>query len=133
MSINLIIAVCVLAVFIISLIIWKSKHRNPYRVKNLVRVEEVNDQGQLYHVYHHINGLRNGQELFYYSDGKVNKQKHWVADKLEGESITYFESGRKYIISNFNDGLLNGDYIVKDIKGNVVLRYKYENGKRIGG
>ncbi len=132
MSSNLIIVICVLAVFVITLIIWKVTHRKPYRVKDLVRVVEVNDHGQRSHVFHHINGVKNGVELFYYSNGKLNKQKHWVADRLEGKAITYFENGKKYIIANYNNGLLHGDYIVNGIKGRVMLRYSYDNGKRIG-
>jgi antitoxin component YwqK of YwqJK toxin-antitoxin module len=132
MSFNLIVVICVLAVFVITLIIWKVTHRKPYRVKDLVRVEEVNDHGQLSHVFHHIDGVKNGLELFYYSDGKLNKQKHWVADQLEGKAITYFENGKKYIIANYKNGLLSGDYVVYGIKGKVMQRYTYDTGKRIG-
>ncbi|NLK49186.1 MAG: hypothetical protein GX294_00900 [Candidatus Cloacimonetes bacterium] len=132
MSLNLIVIMCVLAVIGISLIIWKTKHRSPYRIKDLVKVEEANEQGQLTHVFHHINGIRNGLEQFYFSNGKLNKQKHWVADRLEGETITYFENGETYIIANYNNGLLNGNYIVKNINGKIMQRYTYDNGKRIG-
>lgn len=132
MSFNLIVITCVFAVFVISLIVWKTKHRSPYRIKDLVKVEEVNDQGQLSHVFHHINGVRNGLELFYYSDGRLNKQKHWVADRLEGEAITYFENGNKYIIANYNNGLLNGDYVINSTNGKIMQRYTYDNGTRIG-
>ena len=131
MSSSLIVVLCVLAVLVISLIIWWVKHKGRSQARDLERVEEVDDQGRLSHVFHHIDGVKNGLELFYYGDGKLNKEKHWVEDRLEGEAVTYFENGEKYIIANYNNGLLHGDYFVYGTDGKVMQRYTYDSGKRI--
>ncbi len=133
MSIYLISALSVVALLVVIMVAHRITHRKPYRLKDLVKVQEDNEKGQLVHVYHHINEIKYGPESFFYADGKLNKQKHWVADKLEGQSITYFENGKKYIMANYANGLLHGDYIIQSIEGKVTQKYQYENGTRIGG
>lgn len=133
MSVYLAIVLSILFLVFVYAAIKVIRNRRPYQKKDLVRVEEKNLNGNIVHVYHHISGVKNGDELFYYKDGILNKQNHWVANKLEGQSITYFENGDKYIFANYLKGLLHGDYIVYSTNKKIIKTYIYENGNRVGG
>ena len=92
---------------------------------------EKDDEGRIIRKYYHLNGVKYHTETIFYPDGVINKTIQWHEDKRHGKDITYFENGKKYIIANYQDNLLHGDYIVYDLKGKIIVNRKYQNNKEV--
>lgn len=71
-----------------------------------------------------------GKDTYYFRNESKNKVQKWSKNKLEGEAITYYQTGEVYIKSNYFEGSLHGDYIVYNQDGSRVTQYKYEKGKK---
>ena len=108
------------------LIIFLSKK---FRGKN---IKEKWENGKIRSKYF-INkkGVKEGLHIFYFRDGKVNKEAHWVNGKLEGNTVVYYATGEKYITANYKAGKLVGEFKVFAKDGQVVHFAQYQNGTLI--
>ena len=89
--------------------------------ESLTQQKTTYKNNQLKSIYYLFNGIKNEKETFYYKSGKLNKEQNWCNSLLEGISKTYYKSCELYILANYKNGKLDGDYIV------------YSNGELING
>ena len=61
----------------------------------------------------------------YYPTGETNKEQIKINDVPDGPFIVYFKNGHPYIQGNYKKGVLEGEYIVYSIDGNVKLKKQY--------
>ena len=61
----------------------------------------------------------------YYPTGETNKEQIKINDVPAGPFIVYFKNGHPYIQGNYKKGVLEGEYIVYSIDGNVKLKKQY--------
>jgi len=79
------------------------------------------------------DGKRNGKWLAYFKDGKtVNFEQTFVDNKLEGEVLVNFESGKPRIKSVFKNGLREGAATEWDDTGRKLVEANYVGGKLEG-
>ncbi len=76
-------------------------------------------------------GLKQGEECYYYRNGKVNKKLNWVNNQIEGCSTVYYGSGKKYIEASYKAGELDGNYSVYAQNGAIIWSAIYEKGVMI--
>ena len=61
----------------------------------------------------------------YYPTGEINKEQIKINDVPDGPFTVYFKNGHPYIQGNYKKGVLEGEYIVYSIDGNVKLKKQY--------
>lgn len=103
-------------------------------------VRLLNAQGFLLRSYFVKNGLKNGQEIIYYTPTNNNRAESqpkvaitWVDSRIHGLVKTWYEEGgqesQREMSRNVKNGLLTAWY--KD--GNLMLIEEYDTGKLIKG
>ncbi len=61
----------------------------------------------------------------YYPTGEINKEQIKINDNLDGPFTVYFKNGSPYIQGNYKKGMLQGEYTVYSLDGNVKLKKQY--------
>lgn len=103
------------------------------------------------------NGQKNGEEIQYFSNGKVLKIVKYSDGEEQGDQVEYnsdgsikakriYKNGQPFegnfderfasdlfINQNYNNGLIEGEAIVKDESGNIVAKGIYKDGKPFNG
>lgn len=76
-----------------------------------------------------VNGIKHGEERVYFKgSSSLNKIKNWNKGILDGNSVTFYKTGEKYIKTNYKNNKLNGNYIVYNKDGSIKESCLYENG-----
>lgn len=78
------------------------------------------DSGELQNEFTTINGLKEGESITYFTNGKVRFIKRYKNDKLHGVSELYRENGDLEVKSKFNNSNLIFDKVY-DEKGELVV------------
>lgn len=80
-------------------------------------IVERYDTGEIRHKYFAIRGRKIGIEKVYFRSGKLNKIKHYRNGILQGESVTFYESGAKYIVTSYVKGEQQYPYAIYEENG----------------
>jgi antitoxin component YwqK of YwqJK toxin-antitoxin module len=76
------------------------------------------------------NGIRHGEWVTYYEDGKTPKVKANIVDgKVEGERTTYFENGQMRQQAQFKAGQLDGPMAEFNDTGKKIAEATFKEGK----
>ena len=78
------------------------------------------------------NGMKHGEFIKYYDDGKILSKVNYFENKLNGNWIEYFRNGNVLSKKNFKDDLLDGQYIDYYSFGQVLSRRYYVKNKLEG-
>lgn len=79
------------------------------------------------------NGIRDGEWITYYVDGKTPKVKASIVDgKVEGERTTYFENGQLRQQAQFKAGQLDGPMAEFNDTGKKIAEATFKEGKLQG-
>ena len=73
-------------------------------------------------------GLKQGADIFYYRNKRINKIQKWSHDSLEGDVNIFYPNGNIYLKCNYLNNMIEGKYIVYDEKGEVIYHVEYECG-----
>lgn len=73
-------------------------------------------------------GRRQGEEIFYFKNGKVNKKRFWENDLLNGESQVFYTTGELYIQCFYKDSGLDGTCTIYTKDQRVIKSEVYEVG-----
>jgi antitoxin component YwqK of YwqJK toxin-antitoxin module len=79
------------------------------------------------------NNKKIGKWLYYYSDDELQHIAYYsMQGKAENRWIWFFENGDTLAILNYLDGVLEGDYLQFDEKGNKVVQGLYSDDMKQG-
>lgn len=119
------------------------KAKNYFREKGLVYSWQYGGESQLAAEGKYINTLKDSTWAFYDIDGHLLSQETYKNDLKDGESVTFFDNGRKAEILIYEDGKRQGPwrqnfetgkpkskgtYVNDMLQGEVT--YFYPNGKQ---
>jgi antitoxin component YwqK of YwqJK toxin-antitoxin module len=77
------------------------------------------------------NGLKHGNEIWFYKNGRKLAEMGYKNDKLDGKCLGYYDNGKKFIEENYKDGEKHGKYICWDDSGAVLSEEIYQEGKLV--
>lgn len=86
---------------------------------------EYNENGTISCKGNYKDGKKVAQCFVYYPTGETNKEQIKINDVPDGPFTVYFKNGQPYIQGNYKKGVLNGEYTVYTIDGNVKLKKQY--------
>ena len=89
------------------------------------RITEKYDSGETRKTYRVKNGQRVGKETAFYRDGCINRIKQYKLGKVHGQAITFYPSGKKYIETHYEHGVLAGDYRIFEEDGTIKENRHY--------
>lgn len=94
------------------------------------KVEVLRTDGTLDSVQGFKDGMRDGEWVSYYEDGKTPKVKLMIVNgKVNGERITYHPNGQIRQQMNFVDGQLDGPMVEFDETGKKLAQATWKDGK----
>ena len=76
--------------------------------------------------------LHGVQKLFYPSNGQLMEQRTFNDGLKHGEWLKYFEDGKKWLVANYENGELTGEFEMYKSDGKPELKGTYELGVRHG-
>lgn len=85
------------------------------------------EKGVLKKETQYINGIKNGIEKWYYTDGSLLSEASYKNGLKEGKYTMYL-GGKKFIVSYFSNDLNDGLLSIFDKNGNITSQTKYEKG-----
>lgn len=68
---------------------------------------------------------------FYWDNKNLQYRGFSINGKREGPFSAYYNSGKKWYVSNFKDGKLNGEKITFGETGDTLSIEEYENGVKV--
>lgn len=76
-------------------------------------------KGKIYKItqFHALTGVIS-DEYFFYSNGFLDEEKHYVSGKLSGKNITYYRSGKERMVYIYEDGILTNSKKYPRFRGN---------------
>ncbi|MCF6181101.1 toxin-antitoxin system YwqK family antitoxin [Lutibacter sp.] len=78
------------------------------------------------------NGVLEGESATYYKTGKIAERLFYKNGKLDGNTKRYAANGILLNNLNYKDGKLNGLAKYYDIKGKLIYTGNYENDVKVG-
>lgn len=87
--------------------------------------KEFYDDEHIKRIFYIRNGIVEGNDTIFYPTGEINRTQIWENGKLHGPFVVFFRNGNKYIEGNYVDGVYAGEYIVKDLDKNIILRKEF--------
>ena len=69
-----------------------------------------------------------GEQLFYYKNGRVERKQQYYNDRLNGPSISYYEDGNIASVMCFSLGSAHGDAIEYYSNGKIAIVRKFNDG-----
>jgi hypothetical protein len=83
-------------------------------------------QTNLLSIGHYYKNLVHGEYTKY--NGKRYSVSSWTKGILNGPSIDYYEKGKVFIRGNYKDGLEDGTWIFYDTQGKIYQKIVYKKG-----
>lgn len=74
------------------------------------------------------DGIKNGAWIQYFHDGTIKLKAHYVDDKMHGEIVVNYPSGKPFKQGQYNEGFRDGIWIIRNEEGKVVKKVRYSNG-----
>ena len=78
------------------------------------------------------NGIKEGLQVWYREDGKVDREGTYVGGKRHGTYKVYYRSGQLRSRGTYERGKLEGEFLVYYVNGRVKAQGTYKGGKRHG-
>ena len=88
--------------------------------------------GQLHSIQNFKNGLKEGDQSYFYENGVVKSFIQYKEGFLQGEVKLYFPEGGLFRSLQFLKGKREGTELILNEKGDVVLECYYKNDKPVG-
>ena len=76
-------------------------------------------------------GKREGEWLFYYESGQLERKVNYKDGKREGERLNYWDNGQLRSKSNFKDGRKEGERLIYHKNGQLIKKSIYKDGELI--
>ena len=76
-------------------------------------------------------GKKEGEWLFYYESGQLERKVNYKDGKREGERLNYWDNGQLRSKSNYKDGKKEGERLIYHKNGELIKKSIYKNGKLI--
>lgn len=89
-------------------------------------------QGKVYNEFSYLNGIKNGVENFYYTNGQLKKTGLINSKGRQGEWKTYHKNGTIKSIENWKGFKRTGKAVFYFENGNICSEGNYKNGEVIG-
>lgn len=80
----------------------------------------------------YINDKEEGDWKYYFESGKLEQKGHYVNGKPDKKWEWFFESEKPRRIENYDEGILEGNYIEYDQYNYVIIEGKYLEGYKVG-
>jgi hypothetical protein len=93
--------------------------------------EKFDRKGNLYEKGEFNNGLKTGEWLTWFPNGRLSRRVTWQNGLRKGKYEEFQSSGDLYKQGSFRKGLLDGTMYVYGPKGSVIGEERYKNGKLI--
>ncbi len=123
----------------------KAGEWNKYRGHNIVGVKhyidgklfgpalKINDRNQVTKMEHYKNDKLDGLAAEYKFSRPI-KELLYSNGKLDGQARYYFvNSGKLQKLIDYKQGIIDGEFKQYNEEGQLILEYKYENGKKVSG
>ncbi len=123
----------------------KTGEWNVYRGRNIVSVKHyidgklfgpaltINDRNQVMKMEHYKNDVLDGLTAEYKFSRPIN-ELHYTKGKLDGTARYYFvNSGKLQKLIDYKNGIIDGTFKQYNEDGELILEYKYDNGKKVSG
>ena len=78
------------------------------------------------------NGILNGESVTYYISGKITETSHFKNGKLHGNLKRYADTGVLLDDLNYENGKLHGNAKYFNIEGKLIYWGAYENDEKVG-
>lgn len=115
-------------------IIRMEEYKNGYQ-EGLVEV--YNSSGMTLEHYHTKNGLKHGEELFYYTNKDPQPSKklsiYWFEGVIQGKITTWYEEGGLESIKEMCNNKKHGEFLSWYKNGSLMLIEDYASDKLING
>lgn len=105
---------------------------NLYKNGELNGVSKTFKLGKLINEREFKNGLLNGNDIEYYTDGSIKSKSTYKDDKLIGDTIKYYENGNIKSKYTHIDDSMNGEYLEYYENGNIQTKAYVKNNQLDG-
>ena len=95
------------------------------RENQCVREVDYYDNGMVMMEGEMKDGVRNGEWVSYFLDGKVQSSGFFENDVRTGKSLVYYENGNLWMDGSYKNGKKSGLWIYYDEQGYETFRYDY--------
>jgi len=89
-------------------------------------------QGKIYNEFSYVNGIKNGVENFYYTNGQLKKTGLITPKGRQGEWKTYYANGNVKSIENWVGFKREGKAVFYFENGNICSEGNFKNGEVTG-
>ncbi|MBI9012915.1 MAG: toxin-antitoxin system YwqK family antitoxin [Clostridiales bacterium] len=94
------------------------------------------ENGQIEREKNYIAGRLQGKDIIYYENGEIEVERNYIVGELDGKSIIYYKNGKIKREENYKASELNGKSIVYYENGHIKREENYKaselDGKSIG-
>jgi len=88
--------------------------------------------GRLVMKIDYAEGVKNGKEITYWSNGIVMQEKNWLNGVEEGYWLQFFENGKERLKAQIKNGKRNGAYYAFYPNGRYYARGRYKDNLKNG-
>ena len=78
------------------------------------------------------NGIKHGESILYYENGKVAERKTYVNDQLQGPWTQAYDDGTPKAKGNYKNDLLDGEVLYYGLTGKLAAKGMMVNGLKEG-
>lgn len=78
------------------------------------------------------NGIKNGEMINYFQNGKIKDKAFFSDGKLNGKVLCYYKTGELSLESSYKNGKKDGAYIEYYKNGQIKSKKSHKNGKKCG-
>jgi antitoxin component YwqK of YwqJK toxin-antitoxin module len=111
-----------------------SKSKEEHFKNDLLNGEEIffYPNGKIQSKGNYINDEPDGEHLSYYESGIIKSMENYKEGETDGKFIEYFENGKPHIIGSFINDVLFGEFIEYDTDGKVLNEGSFIDGDKMG-
>ncbi len=81
-------------------------------------------------VYHYKDGMFDGLNQTFYTNGNINLEQNYSANVLNGEYKEYYPTGKIKVSGNYLDGKKDGTWTENDPHGTVLKQTDFVGGRK---
>lgn len=112
-------------------IVWHSSsqwHTDAYQNGLFTGVREYFEKDMLTRREHYRDGMRDGEDLYFYKNGQKKLRMHWEKGVLSGRCTVWRESGTIMTHYMMHKNQMNGERIVYYPDGSIMMVEHYKSG-----
>ncbi len=87
------------------------------------------NKGKPFEVVAYEKGIKNGEWVKYFMDGKIMTRTFYVDGKLQGTFVNYDPNGTLIVKGQYNNGEMDGTWLYYDEKGKLYRKEVYKTGR----